>query len=194
MPRGGGAVAEGGGVGDKPGEHAHDVAVDAGGARPEGQAGDRRGGVRTHARQILPALWRGRRGGQGRQRLRQPAQIAGARVVAEPFPEFEDLSFGSSRQRGEIRQRRHPAFEKGQGGFDLRLLQHELGDHRPVERRLRAPGQLAMVLAIPHVQGASEGGTAGDQALGMVHRRWGMSTKRHSGGGAATKPKPFYRR
>ena len=158
MPGRRGVVAKPGAIGGEAGEDAHDVAVDAGGGRAEGQAGDRRGGVGPDAGQFPPGLGRTRGGGQGDDRPGQPVKVAGAGVVAEAFPELEHLRLGRGGERGEIGQRGHPPLEIGQGGLDLRLLEHELRDDRAVKRRMFAPRQPPVVPAVPGVQRALEGG------------------------------------
>ncbi len=127
------AVAILGGIGGQPREDPHHIAVDAGSRGAERNTGDRGGGVGPDAGQLLPLGRGARRGGQGGDRLGEPVQVSGARVIAEAFPEFEHLGFRSGGQCGEVRQRIMPTGEVGKDGFNLRLLKHELADHRAVK-------------------------------------------------------------
>jgi len=90
-------------------------------------------------------------------------EIAGARVVAEAFPKFEDACFGRGGEGGEIGEGFEPAGEVGQDGFDLRLLQHELADDGFVGRWGIAPWECAGVGAIPAEQGGLEVGFGGEE-------------------------------
>ena len=161
------AVAILGGIGGQPREDPHHIAVDAGSRRAERNTGDGGSGVRPDAGQLLP-LGRGARcGGQRGDRSGEPVEISGARVVAEAFPKFEHLGFRSGGQGGEVWQRIMPTGEVGKDGFNLRLLKHELADHRAVKRRRFPPGQTARVDPIPTEQRRGEFGTFSGQGGGM---------------------------
>ena len=151
------AVAERRRVRGQAREDADHVPVDARGRRAEGDAGDRRRGVRSDAGQFPPGRGIARRRGHRRDCLGEAVEVARARVVAEAFPEFQHLRLRCGGQRLEVRQRLQPAREVGEHGLHLRLLQHEFAHDRPVHARPPPPREVTLVPAVPVEQRRLEG-------------------------------------
>ena len=145
-------TGEGLGMIAEAGEDPNDVSVNNGGGVILCDGSDGGGGVGADAGEGLPFV-----GGLGGLReldecLGEFVEIAGAAVVAEAFPVFKD-GFGGGMGKGfEVREVPHPALEVGQHGFDLSLLEHELGDHGAIEAGIGAPGEGALGGLIPAQQ------------------------------------------
>lgn len=85
---GGGGVAIGGRIGRQASEDADDIAINAGGGRGETDAGDSGGGIRTDPGKFLPFARSCWRSGAGRNFPSEAVEVANARIIAEPLPEF----------------------------------------------------------------------------------------------------------
>ena len=135
-------------VGEQAGEDAQDVAVHRraghivgdGANRPRRIVAD--AGERPHAREILGKA-------PFRDELCRFMEIAGARIVAEPFPRFEHFLLV---RRGE-RLRRRKTLQKADvivlDRLDARLLEHDLGDPHFVRIVRAPPGKRAFANAVP---------------------------------------------
>lgn len=138
------------------GEDANDVSVNNRDGVILRDGGDGGGGIGADAGEGLPfvgalgCLW------EPDECLGEFVEIAGAAVVAEAFPVFKD-GFGGGMGKGfEVREVLHPALEVGQHGFNLGLLQHELGNHGSIEAGFGAPGKGALGGLIPAQQVGAE--------------------------------------
>ena len=132
-------------------EDAGDVRVDGGGGEIESETRDGSGGVASDAGQARDG------GGIGREHaavfgddlLRGGVKISGARVVAETLPHPEHVGLGRGGERWEIGEAREPAFVKWEDGRDLRLLEHDFGNHDGVRIARPPPREIAPVLREP---------------------------------------------
>ena len=141
-------------------EHAHQIAVDRGVFRGEGNRCNGGGGVRADAGQF-PEFWF--TGGDRPTQLadnhsRGVVQIARTPVVAEPGPGFAHRAFVCSGQgcnRGELVQK---VGESWDCGLYLGLLKHDLGNPDGIGVARSSPGQVAGVLAVERKQRALQRG------------------------------------
>ena len=159
LPRGGPADVVG--QGEQAGKDADHVAVEHGERLAEGEGRDGGDGVGPQAGEG------GERGGIGRQApavvahedLRGSVDLAGAGIVAEAFPQLEDVPEGGGGQRGGIGKPGEKAPEIGHDGVYPRLLQHDFRDPDGVGRpRFRAPRQVARVAREPRQQAVPDDG------------------------------------
>ena len=114
----------------------------------EGEAPDRRRGVRADARQRGQV---GRPAGL-RDETRRPVERQRATVVAEALPLADHVRRARGGERGEIRPARQPRLEARHNAAHLGLLEHHLGDQHRVRVTAPAPGQLASGLGVPAQQ------------------------------------------
>ena len=70
-------------------------------------------------------------------------EVAGTPVVAQPFPEFQDLLLVGCRQCRDGRERREEPLEVRHDGRDSGLLKHDLADPDAIRVAVLAPGQVA---------------------------------------------------
>ncbi len=132
-------------------EDAGDVRVDGGDGQIEGEAGDGSDGVASHAGESRDG---GGVGGElaavfGDNLFRGGVEIARARVVAESLPHAEHLGFRGGGEFGKIGEAREPLFVKRDDGRDLRLLEHDFGNHDRVRIVRAPPREIAPVLREP---------------------------------------------
>ena len=158
-------------------EDAGDVAVDRGDRQIEGKARDRARCVASDAGQ---ARDRGRIGRKdtavfGDDLLRGAMKISRARVVAEPLPYAEHVGLGRRGERGEIREAREPAFVVWDDRRDLRLLEHELGDHDRVRIVRAPPREVAPVLREPFGEARADLRGIFDFQIAMQARSFGIT-------------------
>ena len=79
-------------------------------------------------------------------------ELAGAAVVAEPFPEPQDILFGSLGQAFDRRKADEEPAEKFLDPFHLGLLEHDFAHPDAVGIPVFPPGQAAAGPAIPGEQ------------------------------------------
>ena len=135
-------------------QDSHDISVQGGHRLPEGDATNRACGVTANPGQGQ-YVWQafGKTAAMvGHDELGGFLQVARAAVVAEPFPQFKHLFRGGGRQGLNLRQIAHPASPVREDGFDLRLLEHDLGHPNGVWIPRAAPGQGTGVGAEPFDQ------------------------------------------
>ena len=83
-------------------------------------------------------------------------EVAGAGVVAETFPEFEDAGQRGTGKGGGSGKSFQPTLVVGDDGFDAGLLEHDFADPDPVGVAGPAPRQVAPVAPIPGDQAAAQ--------------------------------------
>ncbi|OPX63399.1 MAG: hypothetical protein A4E33_01692 [Methanoregula sp. PtaB.Bin085] len=66
-------------------------------------------------------------------------------VISHPLPYEEDISEGCGCKCSEIRKGLHECREFTANTFDLRLLEHDFGDHDGVGIRSLSPGEIPPV-------------------------------------------------
>ena len=133
------------------GEDADDVAVDDGGEIAVRDAGDGTGGVASDAWEGEDIIEGAREYG-GMFFANEAGgflEIAGAGIIAEAFPEFEDVLVVGSGERGDGGEVFHPAFPVGNDCFDLGLLEHDFGNPDGVGIADASPGEVAGVFREP---------------------------------------------
>lgn len=179
---GGGGIAVEGGIGEEAGKEADDVAVDHSDGEAAGDAADGGGGVGADSGQAGPVFRSDGGGGAGGEGLGEGVEEAGAAVIAEALPGFEDFLRRGGGEGGKVGEALHPAGEVGENGGDLGLLKHEFGDHGGVEGGVGAPGEGALFGPIPGEEIRGEGGRSkGRRREGG--RRGGRAAGRHWAGG-----------
>ncbi len=144
------------GVVAEAGENTHNVAIHDGGGIVLCDGGNGGGGVGADTGESYPFV-----GVFGRLRelnkyLREFLEVACAAVVAEAFPLFEDVFGGGVGEALKIGKVVHPVFKVGKHGFNLGLLEHELGNNGAVEAGLGAPWQWTPGVSIPSQEVGAE--------------------------------------
>ncbi len=136
-----------------PGQHPADIAIQGGFVLTESHRGNGSGGIATHARQKrqigsgaghLPTSFPDLSGGA--------PQIARPAVIAQTFPERQNLLFAGGSQRFQGGEARHPALKIGADRVHLGLLQHDLRDPDRIRVWMAAPGQSPGVHGVPGQQ------------------------------------------
>lgn len=89
--------------------------------------------------------------------------VSGAAVISETFPMFQNITQIGARQGGDGGKTDHPSVPIGQDGFDLSLLQHDLGDPDGIRVAGPAPGQIPGIALEPSQETGNEG-------LKFIHR------------------------
>ncbi len=150
--------AGGCGVVKDAGEDALDIAIDEGFGKVKGDGCDGPGDVGADSGEGAEDSGVGGEaavvvGGDGDGEL---VEVAGAAVVAEALPGFEDIQFGGAGKVGPVGEPLHPALVVGDDGGDAGLLEHELGDENGVGRAGAPPWEVALVLMVPARQGVVE--------------------------------------
>ena len=164
--------------GEHAGKHAGDISIDERGALAERDAGDGAGGVATDAGQGAQL---GGCAGQfaavlADEELRGAMQVAGARIVAETFPQFQDAIVRCAGKRLDGGESAEPTGVVGADGVDACLLEHDFADPDAVRVAGGAPGKLAVMTTVPARQVAVEGGAEG---FGIDPRGGCMESCRH---------------
>ena len=143
---------------EKASQEAHDIAIENRARLMEGDAGNRAGGVAADAgkrEDVIEVL--GKPAVVLRDDLlRGSLKIADPLVIAESFPELVQFGFGRAGESLDRRECLHPASPVRQDGFDLRLLEHDLGNPDGVGVTRAAPGEIAGVGGKPVQQKRDE--------------------------------------
>lgn len=143
---------------EEPGKDAGHVAVDQGSRFPEGDGGDRTGGVAAEARQREEPL---ERRGQAAVVLfddepRARMEVPGPRVVAEASPQREDVAEIDRSQGLDGGQAGEEALVEWNDAVDLSLLQHHFADPHGVGVARTPPRKGASALVEPAEQSRAE--------------------------------------
>src|SRR5881394_3043320 len=109
------------------GKHADGISVENWSRLIERNAADCTGGITADARQsqYIVELFRKPPSVLVDHNPSGAQKVSRARVVAQPFPEFEDDIGPGAGQGTHVRQAAHPALPVGDDRFDLRLLEHD---------------------------------------------------------------------
>ena len=148
--------------GEESGKDANDIAIEHSERNAECERCDGGGGIRAEAGKC--GQLSGIRGKASlvvtHEELCRLLDLAGTGIVAETFPEFEDVLQRRSGEGGGIGETRKKAKKVGDDGVDARLLEHDFGNPDGVGRAgFCAPWQVAGVLREPWQQTFSDGGT-----------------------------------
>ena len=149
-----------GGVGDvvagagHAGEDAENVSVNGGNGQAEGDGSDGSGGIVADAGE---GAQKGFVGGHfaaviADDHLRGLLQVAGAAVIAEAFPKFQELILGGGGKVENGGKGFKEAGVVGLDGFHAGLLEHDFGDPNAVGVAGMPPRQIAGVRRIPAKQ------------------------------------------
>ena len=135
-------------------EDANDIAIENRRGLIERDAANRSGGVAADAGQFENVVECSRKSSPmlADEKLRGLLQIAGACVIAQAFPKFQDAFRGCAGQRPNRRQLTHPAFPIWNHGFHLCLLEHDLGNPDCVRIARATPWKVAGVPGKPGEQ------------------------------------------
>ena len=148
---------------EEAGQHSDDVAVENRARLVESDAANRPGGVPANAgkgEDVLESLWE-RSVVLAHDRFGRPLKIARPLVVAETFPEFQDVVGIGGSQRRDVRKCAHPTFPIWDDGFHLGLLEHDFRDPNGVGIARATPREVAGVFGEP-------GQKWGDQRFGRA--------------------------
>src|SRR2546423_626470 len=88
---------------------------------------------------------------------RRRAQISRARIVAEPLPRAENVTFRGRGKSNCVGKTAEPFIIIRDDGGDLSLLKHDLGDEDRVRIGGAAPGKIAAFFSVPRDKRAAEG-------------------------------------
>ena len=111
-----------------------------------------------------------------------PAEVSGAGVVAEAFPELEDVLEGCGGEGGGVRKTFEEAEKIGDDGVDAGLLEHDFGDPGRVGGAgFGAPGEGARIGGEPREEAVADGVADGANGLGFGGRHGGEDSAGRAG-------------